>query len=197
MESKVRRSSKAPKLALPEDLPGDYLKCFSCGRCVGDCPASLHSSFNIRVIIQDMIADYEGLLKGDMIWKCFQCDLCSLVCPVNLIPADLIRQLRQVALQQGYNADRLKTFTEFYQNVKATGLIILPSESINRARRQASLETPPLLVDPTSRGFELIKDLPWPVTLISPGNPQRKNVPRHKTDQKKKKDTKGSKHDKH
>ena len=115
MESKVGHSTKEPKIVLPEDLLGDYLKCFSCGRCVGDCPASQHSSFNIRVIIQDMIADYEGLLKGDMIWKCFQCDLCSLVCPVNLIPADLIRELRQVALQRGYSADRLKMFTEFYQ----------------------------------------------------------------------------------
>ena len=75
MESKVGHSTKEPKIVLPEDLLGDYLKCFSCGRCVGDCPASQHSSFNIRVIIQDMIADYEGLLKGDMIWKCFQYQL--------------------------------------------------------------------------------------------------------------------------
>ena len=155
-----KKSTPSSPVKIPKDLPGDYLKCFNCGRCVGDCPASQHSDFNIRVIIQDLVTDYEKLLRSDMLWKCFQCDLCSLVCPVGLNPASLIRDLRFAAFSHDWQQSRLSTFREFYENVVSHGIIIPISDEIKKHRTHSKLETPEPFINPKSAGYPLITKLP-------------------------------------
>ncbi|MHA1712472.1 MAG: 4Fe-4S dicluster domain-containing protein [Candidatus Ranarchaeia archaeon] len=163
IENIARRTKQSsPVVQLPSELPGDYLKCFSCGRCVGDCPAAKHSSFNIRLIIHKMISDYEELLKDDIIWKCFQCDLCSLVCPVKLNPSSLIRKLRRDALIRGYKRERVETFVGFYKNFRLNGLIMPLSEDVKYARKKTGLKTPQPFINTELNGFHLIMKLPPP-----------------------------------
>ena len=49
----------------------NIVQCISCGKCVGECPASRISNFNIRKIIQKVLRGDKSVLKEDDIWFCF------------------------------------------------------------------------------------------------------------------------------
>lgn len=78
-------------------------QCIECGKCVGECPASKISNFNIRKIIRKVLRGDKSVLKDSDIWYCFLCERCKRVCPkegVN-IPL-LIINLRNESFKKGY-----------------------------------------------------------------------------------------------
>ena len=52
----------------------NIIQCISCGKCVGDCPASKVSNFNIRKIIGKVLRGDKSVLKDSDIWYCFLFD---------------------------------------------------------------------------------------------------------------------------
>jgi len=87
-------------------LPGgNFLnKCFSCGACSGICPVSQAiPDFDPRKIIHMIrMGLKDRLLQSDILWYCSRCRSCVFVCPQDVRFADVMAELRQMAVEQGY-----------------------------------------------------------------------------------------------
>lgn len=86
-------------------IPGgdQLMNCFLCGTCSAGCPVSeIDSGFSPRNIMrQVLLGDKEGLLKSGTIWKCIQCQACVARCPQDARPADVIKAMREYAVEEG------------------------------------------------------------------------------------------------
>jgi len=79
------------------------LNCFLCGTCTAGCPISeIDEGYNPRKIMRQILLglNYETLSSGD-IWKCYQCHTCVAHCPQDVRFADIVRALREIAVEEG------------------------------------------------------------------------------------------------
>ncbi len=98
------------------DRPGGeniYL-CYSCGSCTATCPISeLDQDFNPRLIISKVtMGQKEEVLSSQELWKCIQCHRCVAHCPQNVKFADILRVLRELAVENEYFPSELLTDIE-------------------------------------------------------------------------------------
>jgi heterodisulfide reductase subunit C len=79
------------------------LNCFLCGTCTAGCPISeLAEDYNPRRIMRKILAGMkEDILSSGEIWKCYQCHTCVSHCPQDVRFADIIRTLREMAVEEG------------------------------------------------------------------------------------------------
>ncbi|GHS86857.1 hypothetical protein AGMMS49957_05730 [Synergistales bacterium] len=79
------------------------LNCFLCGTCTAGCPISaLDDDYNPRRIMRKILAGLkEEILSSGEIWKCYQCHTCVSHCPQDVRFADIIRTLREIAVEEG------------------------------------------------------------------------------------------------
>jgi heterodisulfide reductase subunit C len=78
--------------------------CYSCGICVGDCPAARFSDdFNPRQIFLKVCLGIAEDLVGESspIWKCTTCYTCYERCPAGVKPLDVIIALRNLSFVRG------------------------------------------------------------------------------------------------
>ncbi|MBY8983212.1 MAG: 4Fe-4S dicluster domain-containing protein [Candidatus Lokiarchaeota archaeon] len=104
----------------------NLLQCIDCGRCVGECPATKISKFNIRKIIRQILRGDRKVLKESDIWYCFLCERCKRVCPrtgIN-IPI-LILNLRNESFKKGYGPryDDLTKYFEMAERFLTSGFV--------------------------------------------------------------------------
>jgi heterodisulfide reductase subunit C len=119
----------------------NLLQCISCGKCVGECPASKISNFNIRKIIQKILRGDKSVLKENDIWFCFLCEKCKRVCPKEGINIPLlIINLRNESFKKGYGPryNDLSKYVEMAERFLTTGVVVeealgdkLPQERID------------------------------------------------------------------
>lgn len=87
------------------DRPGgENIKlCYSCGTCTAGCPISeINKDFNPRVYIRKILLGLEDeVLTDKNIWMCIQCHRCVAHCPQNVKFADIMRVIRQLAVEKG------------------------------------------------------------------------------------------------
>lgn len=78
--------------------------CFMCGTCTAGCPvSSLNSDYNPRRIMKMILMGMkEEVLSSHELWQCNQCHACVAHCPQNVRFADVMRVLRQMALEEGF-----------------------------------------------------------------------------------------------
>jgi heterodisulfide reductase subunit C len=78
--------------------------CFLCGTCTAGCPvSSLSGDYNPRRIMRMILLGMkEEVLSSPEIWQCNQCHACVAHCPQNVRFADVMRVLRQMAVEEGY-----------------------------------------------------------------------------------------------
>ena len=113
----------------------NLLQCISCGKCVGDCPASRISNFNIRKIVQRILDGDESILEEEDIWYCFLCNKCSKLCPKDGINIPLlILALRNEAFKKGHKIPQLKRYVKMCKDFLENGTVMkesdLPEERI-------------------------------------------------------------------
>ncbi len=102
-------------------------QCIQCGKCVGDCPASKISDFNIRKIIQKILRGDKSVLKDSDIWYCFLCERCKKVCPKENINIPLlIINLRNESFKKGYGPkyNDLRKYVEMAERFLTTGVVV-------------------------------------------------------------------------
>jgi heterodisulfide reductase subunit C len=77
--------------------------CFLCGTCTAGCPvSSLRSEFNPRKIMRMILLGMkEQVLTSPEIWQCQQCHICVAHCPQDVRFADVLRVIRQLAIEEG------------------------------------------------------------------------------------------------
>jgi heterodisulfide reductase subunit C len=78
--------------------------CFSCGTCTATCPIQwIEENYNPRRIIKMvMLGMKEQVLSSPVIWLCSACDICYRRCPQDIRISDLMKAIRDVAIQEGY-----------------------------------------------------------------------------------------------
>ena len=94
----VRASAGGEKIA----------QCFSCGTCTASCPIQwIEETYNPRRIIKMvMMGMREQVLSDPVIWLCSACDICYQRCPQGIRISDLMKAIREVAIQEGYEPVR-------------------------------------------------------------------------------------------
>ena len=119
----------------------NIIACWDCGKCVGSCPASKMSNFNIRKIIRKVLRGDKSVLESSDIWFCFLCEHCKRVCPKDNINIPLlIINLRNESFKKGFGPrynDLLK-YVEMSERFLTKGVVVeeplgeaLPKERID------------------------------------------------------------------
>ena len=88
------------------NTPGgaNALNCLLCGSCTAGCPVNgIDDGYNPRRIMRMVLLEMEDdVLASDEIWKCNQCHACVSHCPQDVRFADVVRALRDIAIEKGY-----------------------------------------------------------------------------------------------
>ena len=112
----------------------NIIACWDCGKCVGSCPASKMSNFNIRKIIRKVLRGDKSILESSDIWFCFLCEHCKRVCPKDNINIPLlIINLRNESFKKGFGPrynDLLK-YVEMSERFLTKGVVV--EESLGEA----------------------------------------------------------------
>ena len=119
----------------------NLIQCVQCGKCVGACPATKVSNFNIRKIIGKVLRGDKSVLKDSDIWYCFLCERCKRVCPKDNINIPLlIINLRNESFKKGFGPryNDLRKYVEMSERLLTTGVVVeeplgevLPKERID------------------------------------------------------------------
>jgi heterodisulfide reductase subunit C len=117
--------------------------CYTCGICVGDCPAARFSEdFNPRQIFLKVCLGIEDGLVGEKspIWKCTTCYTCYERCPAGVKPLDVILALRNLSYSRGACPGGLR-------NVRASvlegGMVAAPTQRVRELRQKLDLPALP------------------------------------------------------
>jgi heterodisulfide reductase subunit C len=113
--------------------------CYTCGICVGDCPAARFSEdFNPRQIFLKVCLGLEEGLVGENspIWKCTTCYTCYERCPAGVKPLDIILALRNLSFRRGSCPEAIGSVRS---GVLSGGMVGTPSTRIKDLRRKMGL----------------------------------------------------------
>jgi len=79
------------------------MMCFQCGTCTADCPISRYNeTYRPRKILRmAQLGMKDQVLKSDTIWLCAACYTCVDHCPQDVEIANVLRALRNMAVQEG------------------------------------------------------------------------------------------------
>lgn len=114
--------------------------CYQCGRCTATCPiARFSSDFRPNKLIQMAKLGIDTVLDKDALWLCAACYTCTERCPQDIEVKDVIRILKNLALDEGHYPDY---FRGLVFNLNRTGLAYTISKSRLRQREKYAL--PPL-----------------------------------------------------
>ena len=78
------------------------LNCYLCGTCTAGCPISeITPDYNPRKIMRKiLLGKKDDLLRSGEIWRCYQCHTCVSHCPQDVRFADIIRAVREIAIEE-------------------------------------------------------------------------------------------------
>jgi heterodisulfide reductase subunit C len=113
--------------------------CYTCGICVGDCPAARFSDdFNPRQIFLKVCLGIEDGLVGEAspIWKCTTCYTCYERCPAGVKPLDVILALRNLSYDRDSCPEGVKNVRS---SVLAGGMVGVPTQRVKDLRRRFEL----------------------------------------------------------
>ena len=81
------------------------LKCMSCGKCSGTCPAYDEMEYHPHEFVYMVeTGDIEPLMNSKSLYKCLSCFACIDKCPRGVEPAKLVEAVRlEVIRKQGAN----------------------------------------------------------------------------------------------
>ena len=114
------------------------LRCFACGTCTAGCPvAEIDERYNPRRIIRMVLMGFKDeVLRSEFIWLCAGCYTCQERCPQGVRVAEVMRTLRNMAVEAGIVHPAFKAQAEL---IRGMGRIYEIEDFDNKKRVRAGL----------------------------------------------------------
>jgi heterodisulfide reductase subunit C len=130
--------------------------CFQCGTCTADCPIARFSDiYRPRKLMRmTQLGMKDKVLSSEALWLCAACFTCVDHCPQGVEIANVLRALRNMAVEAGIMPD---VFRELTSNIAKTGYAYRIPEL--RLKKRAEKGLPPLPktdVEAVSKLFDLL-----------------------------------------
>lgn len=114
--------------------------CYQCGTCTATCPVARFTDvFRPNKIIHLAKLGIRNVVYSDSVWLCVNCYSCTERCPQGVKVADVMRALKNIAVEEGYIPDFSRKFLE---NIIKTGTVYNIPKS--RLARRETLGLPSL-----------------------------------------------------
>jgi len=120
---------------------GETLRlCYQCGTCTATCPISRFTDvYRPNKIIHLAKLGIRHAIFDDAVWLCVNCYSCTERCPQGVKVADVMRALKNLAVEEGYTPTFAKGFA---CNILGTGIAYTIPAS--RIQRRGTIGLPPL-----------------------------------------------------
>jgi len=83
--------------------------CYQCGTCTAGCPAGWKTGYKIRSILRKSVLGLkQEVISDQAIWNCTTCYTCQDRCPRDVRPTEVIKTIRNLAVEGGYMLDSHK-----------------------------------------------------------------------------------------
>ncbi len=103
-----------------EPIEEEAALCYQCGTCSGACPVAAAGGMDYtpRAIMRMIQVGMEQeVLSSQTIWTCASCYACVVRCPRDIEITDVMTQLRNVAIEQGYKVRKGKIYNEGFMGI--------------------------------------------------------------------------------
>jgi heterodisulfide reductase subunit C len=81
--------------------------CIQCGTCSGVCPLSIFMDHTPRQVMELTRSDFKkDVLQSVTIWLCASCYACTVECPKQIRITDIMYELKQRAIHEGFYPKR-------------------------------------------------------------------------------------------
>jgi heterodisulfide reductase subunit C len=81
--------------------------CIQCGTCSGLCPLSIFMDQTPRQVMELTRSDFKNeVLQSTTIWLCASCYACTVECPKQIRITDIMYELKQRAIHEGFYPKR-------------------------------------------------------------------------------------------
>jgi heterodisulfide reductase subunit C len=101
--------------------------CIQCGTCSGVCPLSIYMDYTPRQVMELTRSDFKNeVLKSVTIWLCASCYSCTVECPKQIRITDIMYELKQRAMKEGFYPKRFPIpvlAQEFYKMAHRRGRV--------------------------------------------------------------------------
>ena len=85
----------------------DALLCYQCAKCSGGCPVAEEMDMFPHVVIHLASLGLEKtVFNSETIWICASCYACSVKCPNDIEIPNIMNQLKQMAVDEGFEPKR-------------------------------------------------------------------------------------------
>lgn len=125
-------------------IPGcdKLMLCFQCGTCTADCPVGRHiEEYNPRrIAAMTKLGLKNKLFSGDLLWLCVGCYTCLERCPQNVKLAEIISNLKGVAVREGFLHP---AFKKVFEALAEHGYIYEITDFIDEERETLGLPATP------------------------------------------------------
>lgn len=101
--------------------------CIQCGTCSGLCPLSIFMDHTPRQVMELTRSDFKNeVLQSTTIWLCASCYVCTVECPKQIRITDIMYELKQRAIHEGFYPKRFPIpvlAQEFYKMSRKRGRV--------------------------------------------------------------------------
>lgn len=112
---------------LEKDGPFQTGACFQCRKCTNGCPVAFAMDlFPDEVIRLVILGQRERVLHCKTIWVCAACETCTTRCPNEVRIAELMDQLKEIALRENIPCPEpqvLQLHQSFLKNIRKRGRV--------------------------------------------------------------------------
>jgi len=99
---------------------GNAYACIQCGRCTGSCPSGRECGLSNRKIIH-LAKMGENVYELPELWDCTTCFTCQERCPKDVKTTDLIIEIRNIAVEEGFFPSMAEVPKIIINNLYSTG----------------------------------------------------------------------------
>jgi heterodisulfide reductase subunit C len=130
--------------------------CFQCGTCTADCPIARFSDiYRPRKLMRmTQLGMKDRVLSSEALWLCAACFTCVDHCPQGVEIANVLRALRNMAVEEGIMP---AVFKELTSNIAKTGYAYrIPALRLKKRAEKGLPPLPKTDVEAVSKLFELL-----------------------------------------